>query len=927
MIFSGNNYLSLSYQTGLSFNVDVAVDNLNGNCNLGFSGQNKNLNFKLNQGKIFDPENRLVYFYEANENINISGDISPNKYSYYINNNLICLNGNKTSYIISGYYINTSNCNANSEVVIEGTRPTYSLNLSPIFYITGTNYLTGSINNGNNLNFRIYSGSVTIPEGFTIQNLSNFVTNTGYFQINHYPITSGQLEDERLYEVQLNLFTNFGEVTQNFTTTGSYSGYINVNLDVLNVTDFFARTGIQTGLGDFKDNNFSTTFSIISGSLRSAPTELNKYLHVKLEYSGGNTGNFNYNIFATGYRNDTITGFISGTGFLSKRISFAGTGYDDISGVSRTGFITGVIGNSFAINGSTNQNVNIIYSGYINDYLITRPSGITISGTAINGELNYYSYLYINDYNDTVNISGNDLRTGDFFGSSVVGTLGELVIIGSPGSDLNTYRDAGSVYIFTGLNTGLSQVAKITGDNLRTGDGFGSSLAASTNGNIIYVGATGKKINGINSVTGGAVFIFTGNYLINSWAQDMMITGSDASGIDLFGYSVANNITNNILSIGAPNKKIGNSSSAGAAYIFTGNGIDFWAQWSGKITGQDTTAGDSFGFSTKISDNGENIFIGAPNDTLGSYTNAGAVYIFTGNAIDYWAQSLKITGSRLNTNHGFGHSISINSNGRIIAIGATGSNLASGNVYVFTGNGTNLWRESQILTGSNLNSNAQFGYSIKMNPDATKLLVGAVNRTVGGSTSAGSIYVFTGQNGFWIQDRLITGDLIQNDKKLGYSLDFFNNESSIIAGIPFYNNNTYTDCGLVKRFDYLQLSGFIEKITATGNISSTNSYLATGNITGNSYKRIFTEAFNLITGLYISGNITGLVDFSANNYIQNGFYVRSGIINSGINNIFIQVKSRNYPDINVLTGKLTISGYTLDNKRNNINIQYITGIR
>jgi len=927
MIFNGNNYLSLSYQTGLSFNLGVAVDNLNGNCNLGFSGQNKNLNFKLDQGKIFDPENRLVYFYEANENINISGDISPNKYSYYINNNLICLNGNKTSYTISGYYINTSNCSANSELRIEGTRPTYSLNLSPIFYITGTNYLTGSINNGNNLNFKIYSGSVTIPEGFTIQNISNFITNTGYFQINHYPITSGQLEDERLYEVQLNLFTNFGEVSQNFTTTGSYSGYINVNLDVLNITDFFSRTGIQTGLGNYKDNNFSTTFSIISGSIRSAPTELNKYLHIKLEYTGGNTGNFNYNIFSTGYKNDTITGFISGTGYLFKEISFAGTGYDNISGVSRTGFITGTIGNLFAINGATSQYINIIYSGYIDDYLITKQSGVTINGVAVDGQLNYYSYLYTNDYNDTATISGNDLKNDDFFGSSVAGTLGKLVVIGSPRSDLNGYKDAGSIYVFTGSNTGFFQVAKITGNNLLNGDGFGSSLQVSNDGNFIYVGATGKNINTINSITGGAVFIFTGNSLINSWSQNRMITGIDASGFDLFGYSLASNITNNILTVGAPNKKIGNSFSAGAAYIFTGNGIDYWSQWSGKITGQDTAAGDNFGFSIKVSNDGQNIFIGAPNDILGSYGGAGGVYIFTGNGIDSWGQSLKITGSRSNIGHGFGHSISINSNGRIIAIGATGSNLTSGNVYIFTGNGINLWREGQILTGSNLNSNAQFGYSVKMNPSATKLLVGAVNKTVGTSTSAGSIYVFTGQNGFWLEDKIITGNLIQNNKKLGYSLDFFNNESSIIAGIPFYDNNSYIDCGLAKSFNYVEFSGFIGQIVPTGNISSTNSYLATGNITGNSYKRIFTEAFNLITGLYVSGKITGLVDFSANNYIQNGYYLRSGLINSGFNNIFIQVKTKNYPDNNTLTGKLTISGYTLDNKRNNINIQYITGIR
>jgi hypothetical protein len=38
-------------------------------------------------------------------------------------------------------------------------------------------------------------------------------------------------------------------------------------------------------------------------------------------------------------------------------------------------------------------------------------------------------------------------------------------------------------------------------------------------------------------------------------------------------------------------------------------------------------------------------------------------------------------------------------------------------------------------------------------------LVGAVNKTVGTSTSAGSIYVFTGQNGFWLEDKIITGNL------------------------------------------------------------------------------------------------------------------------------------------------------------------------
>jgi len=72
----------------------------------------------------------------------------------------------------------------NTDIVIQGTRPQYELFLSPVFYITGTSFLTGSINNANNLNFRIYSGSVTIPSNFSIQNLSEFIYDTGYFNIN-----------------------------------------------------------------------------------------------------------------------------------------------------------------------------------------------------------------------------------------------------------------------------------------------------------------------------------------------------------------------------------------------------------------------------------------------------------------------------------------------------------------------------------------------------------------------------------------------------------------------------------------------------------------------------------------------------------------------------------------------------------------------
>ena len=46
MILSGNNILSLSEQTGISYSIDLSLNNSTGTCNLGFSGQSK-FNFRI----------------------------------------------------------------------------------------------------------------------------------------------------------------------------------------------------------------------------------------------------------------------------------------------------------------------------------------------------------------------------------------------------------------------------------------------------------------------------------------------------------------------------------------------------------------------------------------------------------------------------------------------------------------------------------------------------------------------------------------------------------------------------------------------------------------------------------------------------------------------------------------------------------------
>ena len=85
-------------------------------------------------------------------------------------------------------------------------------------------------------------------------------------------------------------------------------------------------------------------------------------------------------------------------------------------------------------------------------------SGFNISGISSNGFLNYYTYLYQNIYNSTIQFSGNDLSENDNFGHSIAATSGKMIMIGTPGSNILTYNDVGSVYIFTGNSNYYNQV-------------------------------------------------------------------------------------------------------------------------------------------------------------------------------------------------------------------------------------------------------------------------------------------------------------------------------------------------------------------------------------------------------------------------------------------------------------------------------------
>ena len=119
-----------------------------------------------------------------------------------------------------------------------------------------------------------------------------------------------------------------------------------------------------------------------------------------------------------------------------------------------------------------------------------------------------------------------------------------------------------------------------------------------------------------------------------------------------------------------------------------------------------------------------------------SATWSGAVYVFTRDSSSQWSQQAYLKASNTGSNDYFGSSVALS--GDTLAVGAywedsnaTGVNgdesnnsvVASGAVYVFTRNNSNLWSQQAYLKASNTDATDIFGYSVSLSGDT--LAVGA----------------------------------------------------------------------------------------------------------------------------------------------------------------------------------------------------------
>ncbi len=341
-------------------------------------------------------------------------------------------------------------------------------------------------------------------------------------------------------------------------------------------------------------------------------------------------------------------------------------------------------------------------------------------------------------------------QASDQFGLSVcINSLGDRLVVGVPDDEKNTATaSTGLAYVFTSGSSGWTESAILSGSlAVDLNDNFGQSVSMNSIGDKIIVGAPSDERSG-GSSSSGLAYIYISSSV--GWRQNAVLSGSLAiQNSDGFGGAVSINSVGDRVIVGAVgDERAGSGASSGLAYVFT-SGSSGWTE-SAILSGSlaiDTT--DYFGRSVSMNSVGDRVVVGTESDeAIGGSASMGLAYVFvSGNT--GWTENAVLSGSlAIGADDWFGYSVAMNGAGDRVVVGAaqderTGGSANSGLAYVFT-SGSSGWVESKILSGSlAVDANDRFGFSVSSNSDGDRIIVGAyVDEKNAATASTGLAYMF-----------------------------------------------------------------------------------------------------------------------------------------------------------------------------------------
>ena len=195
--------------TSISYSGNMYNAGLSSGVHFGFSGASDNVSFLMRSGKIYDPQNKVVYSYSNNDSFSLNLAFNETNYVYSFDKEEFCTNGIKNNFAIDKFFFNSNGLTCDVTTNIYGPEINYSI-IFPETYSSSS--LTGTFTNSSSSAIKIFSAEITSGNVnyYSVSSISNISISAN---------SSGSLTLTDLYNVAgisqtftLTLYTNFGVI-------------------------------------------------------------------------------------------------------------------------------------------------------------------------------------------------------------------------------------------------------------------------------------------------------------------------------------------------------------------------------------------------------------------------------------------------------------------------------------------------------------------------------------------------------------------------------------------------------------------------------------------------------------------------------------------------------------------------------------------
>ena len=227
------------------------------------------------------------------------------------------------------------------------------------------------------------------------------------------------------------------------------------------------------------------------------------------------------------------------------------------------------------------------------------------------------------------------------------------------------------------------------------------------------------------------------------------LLGTQLEGDGGFGRSIAVSGDGMKIITGRPQSSNPGTWSGGATVFEFDNGD--WEPLYGSFGNHDN--GSRYGFDVDINGDGSRVILGGPRDPMPppNGTGIGGARVYQLNGSSYYPLGDYLTG---NTESGwFGHSVSMNNTGDIIAVGQPGSGAQIGETSAYQWDGVNWNQIGQSITGEIEDDLS--GYHVCLDGSGTTLAI-AEPKFTSTNGNDGRVRIFILEDDFWVLQGEIT---------------------------------------------------------------------------------------------------------------------------------------------------------------------------